>query len=103
MFSFMSTAHSNTLGSHVFMFCGSLNKSAPHRLIPKSGIFERIRRIKRCGLVRENVSLGVGFDVSKSHLRPRLSLSLLTDHNVSLSYCSSTCLSAAMLPTTIVD
>ena len=47
-------------------------------------LFDRIRRIRRCGLVGGNVSLGVGFEVSKTCVRPSLCL-LLTDQDVALS------------------
>jgi hypothetical protein len=30
-------------------------------------VFERIRRIKRCGLVGGTMTLGMGFEVSKAH------------------------------------
>jgi hypothetical protein len=33
-------------------------------------LFERLRRIKRCGLVEGSLSLGLGFGVSKEHARP---------------------------------
>ena len=38
-------------------------------------LFERIRRVRRRGLVGGSVSLRVNFDVSKAHARPRFSLS----------------------------
>jgi hypothetical protein len=38
-------------------------------------LFERIRRIRRCGLAGGSVSLGVGFEISKAQVRPSLSLS----------------------------
>ena len=37
-------------------------------------LFERIRRIRRYGLVGGSVSLQVGFKVSKAHARPILCL-----------------------------
>lgn len=39
-------------------------------------LFERITRIKRCGLVGETMSLEVGFKVSKAHARFSFSLSV---------------------------
>jgi hypothetical protein len=44
------------------------------------------------------VTTGVGFEISKAHAKPRinLSLSLLMDLNVVLSYCSSVCLHATI-------
>ena len=45
------------------------------------------------------MSLEVGFEGSKAQVKPRvsLSLSMLMDQDAVLSYCSSTCLHAAML------
>jgi hypothetical protein len=37
-------------------------------------LFERIRRIRKCGLVEGNVLLEVGFEISKICSRPRLAL-----------------------------
>jgi hypothetical protein len=39
-------------------------------------LFEGIRKIKRYVLVGGSVSLGVGFEVSKAHAKPRMSLSV---------------------------
>jgi hypothetical protein len=65
-------------------------------------LFEKIRRIRRHSLVGGNVSLGVGFEVSKAHAKPRVSLPL--DENVALNYFSSTMSAkpAAMLPTMMI-
>jgi hypothetical protein len=49
-------------------------------------LFGRIKMTRRCG---RNVSPGVGFEVSKVHARPRLSLSLPADQKVTLNYFSS--------------
>ena len=49
-------------------------------------LFEKIKRIRRCGLVGGSVSLGVGFEISKAHAKPRVSL--LMDLSVALSYSS---------------
>jgi hypothetical protein len=35
-------------------------------------LLERIKRIKRCGLADGTVSLGMGFEVSKAHAKPRI-------------------------------
>jgi hypothetical protein len=64
-------------------------------------LFERLRWIRRCGLVGRNVSLGMGFELSKAHAKPRVSLSVM-DQKVALSYCPSACLQAAMLPATMI-
>jgi hypothetical protein len=56
-------------------------------------LFERIRRIRRCGLVGES-RLGM---VPKAYTKPRLSL-LAYGPDVALSYCSRTGLNAAMIP-----
>jgi hypothetical protein len=39
-------------------------------------LFERIEKIKSCGLVGRSVPLGTGFEVSKAHATPRVSLFL---------------------------
>ena len=45
-----------------------------------------MERIRRCGLCRESVSLGVGFKVSRVHAKPRVSLLLLlANQDVELS------------------
>lgn len=56
---------------------------------------ERIRS-RRCDLVGGRVSLGISFEISKAYARPRLSLP--RDQGVTLSYCSSACLNATILP-----
>jgi hypothetical protein len=59
----------------MFMWGGDFNKNGPivsyifNVLLPGSETFERIRRIGRCGLVGESVSMGVGFEVSEAHAR----------------------------------
>ena len=68
--------------------CDSLNAIGPHGLIGNG-------TIRRCGLVGRNVSLGVGFEVSKVTAKP--SVSWLIDQDLSLSSCSISCLCAAML------
>ena len=68
-------------------------------------LFDRIRRIRRCGLVGGSVSLGgrgVGFEVSEAYCQPRVFLFQSMDHDIVLSYCSSLCLPAAMLPAMII-
>lgn len=58
-------------------------------------LFERIRRISRCG---ENVSMQVGFEVSKAQAKLRVSLS------TSAPCLHTVIFSATMLPTvTIMD
>ena len=39
-------------------------------------LFERVRKMRRHGLVGGSVSLGVGFEVSEALVKPSLSLSL---------------------------
>lgn len=43
-----------------------------------------------CGFVEGNVSLGLGFDISKAYTRPNLSL--FSDQDETLGYLSSTML-----------
>ena len=48
-------------------------------------LFERIRRIRKCGLIGRSMSLGImNFEVSEIE-----SLSQPVDQDVALSYCSS--------------
>jgi hypothetical protein len=56
--------------------------------------------IRRCALVEGGLSLGVGFEVSKTHARTSLCF-LLMDQNVNsqLLLQLRSCLPAAMLPT----
>lgn len=42
-------------------------------------------------------SLGMGFEVTKAHAKPKVS-SLSTDEDVVLSFCSDACLHVSMLP-----
>jgi hypothetical protein len=62
-----------------------LNKSGPIgscvRMLSHQGA-ALFKRIKRYGFVGGNTSLGVGFEVSKAHARPNVSLSV--DHDVAL-------------------
>ena len=52
--------------------CGGLNKNSPIGsyigMLSHQGVelFDRIKRIRRCGLVGGSVSLGVSFEVSKA-------------------------------------
>ena len=39
-------------------------------------LFERIRKISRCGLAEENISIGVGFEASKVYTIPSITHSL---------------------------
>ena len=63
-------------------------------------LFDRIRKIKRCGCVGGSVSLGVGLKVSKAHAKPSVALS--TGQDIVLSCCSSASLHAATLPTMMI-
>ena len=51
---------------------GGVNENGPHRLI-YGCLYTRewhyLRGTRRCGLVGESVSLGVGFEVSEAHAR----------------------------------
>jgi hypothetical protein len=49
-------------------------------------LFDRIRRIRRCGLIGESMSLGVGFKPMPNSAF----LSWPADQDIALSYCSST-------------
>jgi hypothetical protein len=66
----------------------TLNKNNPHRLIylviRRWQYLRRISRIRRCGLVGGGVSLGLGFEVSKAHARPRF-LSYFVNQDIGLS------------------
>lgn len=54
-------------------------------------VFERTRKIRRDGLTERNVSLGMGFEVSKDHARLSLSISAACGSGlIMLSYFSST-------------
>lgn len=53
------------------------------------------------GVIRGSLPLGVDFEGLKAMASPE-SLSLLTAQAVAFSYCSSTCLHAAMLLTTMI-
>lgn len=66
-------------------------------------LFERIRRIRRHGLIRGSVSLEEGFEVSIAHARFG-SLSLAADQDVVLKYFPSTtpAMPATMLPGTMI-
>lgn len=46
-------------------------------ILPPQGValFERMRRVKGCGLVKGNVTLGVALEISKAHAKPRVTLS----------------------------
>jgi hypothetical protein len=59
-------------------------------------LFERIRRIRRCGLVSRGLSLGVGSEVSKTHARPNVSLSAYRSGCSSQVLLHHVCLHAAM-------
>lgn len=59
-------------------------------------LFEGIRRIRRCGLVRESVSLGAGFEVRIPWQVQSFPLS--ADQDAVLSYCSSAMSAAMPLP-----
>jgi hypothetical protein len=59
-----------------------------------------MRRIRKCGLTEESVTLEVGFEGSNVHTRPSallsLSLSLSLPPSVCLSLCLSVCLSVCL-------
>jgi len=57
-------------------------------------LFERFRRIRRCGLLARRVSLGVGFEVSEAHTRCTQSVSLCL--SLSLSLPLYVCLSVSL-------
>jgi hypothetical protein len=68
-------------------------------------LFERIRRMRRCGLVGVGVAfLGeVGFEASKAHSNPLFpSTSLPKDQDVSPSYCFRNYLHTAMTPVIMI-
>lgn len=52
-------------------------------------LFEKVRRIKKCGLVEENTSLGMCFEILKAHTPSPELLSLSVEQDTALSYCSS--------------
>lgn len=49
--------------------------------------FLEIRRIGKCGLALESMSLGMIFEVSKTHVRS--SISWRVSQDIALSYCSN--------------
>jgi hypothetical protein len=59
-------------------------------------LFERIRRIRRCGLVGGSVSLRVGFEVSEAQAKPKETLPV--EQDVALNYFSSTMSATMFLP-----
>ena len=70
--------------------CSDLNKNGPHRPISHQGVtlFERIRRIKSCGLVGRTVLLGWALRLQKSlslSVSVSVSVSLPMDQDVELS------------------
>ena len=65
----------------------------------KTALSEKIRIVRRCDFVGRNALLGVGFEVSKVHAKPSVSLSL--DPYIVLSYCSSV-MPATLLPAMMV-
>lgn len=88
---------------YIEYFCGYLNKNSHTGsyiwTLNHHGVelFERVMQIMRCVLVRESMSLGEGFAVSKVHAKPSLSvcLSICLPLSLSLSvcFCLSLCLS----------
>jgi hypothetical protein len=83
-------------------WCCALNKNESHKLTysnishDRVALFKRIRRIEKYGLVGRSVSLELGFEVSRAPANPRVSLSLLMDHNealdtVAVSACMPLC------------
>lgn len=68
-----------------FTWCRGMNKNGHQDM----EIFYRIRRIRKCDLFRESMSLGMGFVVSKAHDRTSLFLFLLpADQDVGLAFTS---------------
>jgi hypothetical protein len=65
-------------------------------------IFERIRRIRKCGLFGGNMSLEMGIEVSKFLPNPRVSLSLPVDQDIVLSYCFSVYLDPTIFSTMMI-
>lgn len=62
-------------------------------------LFERIKRIRRGDPAGRSVSPWVGSEVSKTHTKPKLALSLPADQDAALSYTSTMPgMPAAMLP-----
>ena len=71
--------HSSLVAATIISVCGGLNKSellSSYLNAKHQGVEELSDRIRRCGLVRESVSQGLGFKLSKAHVRPSISLSL---------------------------
>ena len=65
-------------------------------------LFERIRRIRGCGLVRESMSLLLGFEASKACVRPRLPMPTRSGLTSQLLLQHHVCLPAVMAPTMMV-
>jgi hypothetical protein len=58
-------------------------------------LFDRIRRTGRYGLVGESMAQEVGSEVSKTHTRLRVSLSV--DQDIALNHCSNASVGTTML------
>lgn len=62
--------------------CGGLNNNGPQVFTYLNAshqdvaLFERIRRVRNCGLIGESRSLGLAFKVSKVQAKPRVFLLL---------------------------
>jgi hypothetical protein len=66
----------------------------------KEALFQRVIRIRRCGLIGGSMSLALRFQESK---QGQDSLSLPMEDDVSFSYCSSVCLHVAIpLPPMVI-
>ena len=65
-------------------FCCLYSSSVTRELSHQgAALFERIRRIRRCGLVEGSMLLGVGFEVPKPMPDPCLSVYLSAPHTLS--------------------
>ena len=70
--------HASWRGGELFNSHGGLNENSTTRGSDVWMLCHYWRRIRRCGLVGGSMSLGVDFEVSKAHAKPRLSLSVIT-------------------------
>ena len=64
----------------------------------KVELFERIRRIRKCGPVGQSMSLGMGFEVSKAYKRP----TLLFDLQIKIQLSAAAPVPATMVPTRMI-
>ena len=62
-------------------YCVGLNKNGPHRLIYLTYGHQEvtlIEKIRICGLAEGNMSLEIGFEISRAQARPNVSLYSVT-------------------------